>query len=185
MAEESEKKEAKEGETPAAAPKKSKKTLFIVVGLVLVLVAIGVPLFLFMNKGKKTESKSSDVVSVDVSKDHDPKVVKEAAEEVEEGEEILGAIAPLDAFVVNLKGGRFIRLQAQLEFVERDIPSRMTQRAAQIRDAIITLLTTKSADDMLDKDGKDRLRKELKSLVNEVLRKELVKQVYFTQFVVQ
>jgi flagellar FliL protein len=72
-----------------------------------------------------------------------------------------------------------------LEFVERDVPKKVLQRAAIIRDALITLLTTKSADEMLDREGKDKLRKEIRVLINEALRKELVKQVYFTQFVVQ
>jgi flagellar FliL protein len=172
----------------AAAPKKkSKKVLFIVSGLVLLIIAIGVPLVMFMGKDKKVESKSAEAVEVDTSKETEDahKLSKEAEVELEEGEELLGAIAPLDAFVVNLKGGRFIRLQVQLEFVERDVPNRLAQRAAIIRDAIITLLTTKSADEVLERDGKERLRKDLRALVNEALHKELVKQVYFTQFVVQ
>ena len=188
MAEEKDKKEDKEGETSpdsAAPKKKSKKGLFIAGGLVLVLIAIGVPLAIFMSKSKVIEPKSTEKVDVDVSKDDAHKLSKDAEEEVQDGEEILGAIAPLDPFVVNLKGGRFIRLQLQLEFVERDVPKRLLQRAAIVRDAIITLLTTKTADEMLDREGKEKLRKDVKNLVNEAIRKELVKQVYFTQFVVQ
>lgn len=184
------KKEQGKGEDDApevVAPKKSKKLLFIVAGSVLLLIVIGVVAAIFMFKGSKDKTKSSEVVEVDISKVKDDahKLSTQAEDELEEGEELLGAIAPLDAFVVNLKGGRFLRLQVQLEFVERDIPNRLRQRAAIVRDAVITLLTTKSADDVLGQDGKERLRKELKTLLNEALRKEIVKQVYFTQFVVQ
>ena len=189
MAEDKGKKDNKDGEEGAEAEpakKKSKKGLFIGAGLFLVVIAIGVPLAIMMTKPKKeVEAKSAEKVEVDVSKDESHKLSKEAEEEVEEGEEVLGAIAPVDPFVVNLKGGRFIRLQMQLEFVERDIPSRLLQRAPIVRDAVITLLTTKTADDMLERDGKEKLRKELRNLVNEAMKKELVKQVYFTQFVVQ
>ena len=138
-----------------------------------------------MSKPVKIESKSAEKVEVDIKKNDLHKLSQDAEEELEEGEEILGAIAPLDTFVVNLKGGRFIRLQMQLEFVERDVPQRLLQRAAIVRDAIITLLTTKSAEDMLEREGKEKLRKEVRNLVNEALKKELVKKVYFTQFVVQ
>lgn len=183
-----EKGKEKDGEAGAeAAPskKKSKKGLFIAIALVLVVVAVGVPLAIFLSKAKKEEVKLEEKVTVDISKDDAHKLSKEAEEEVQEGEEILGAIVPLDPFVVNLKGGRFIRIQLQLEFVERDVPKRLLQRAAIVRDAIITLLTTKSVEEMLDRDGKEKLRKDVKNLVNEALRKELVKQVYYTQFVVQ
>jgi flagellar protein FliL len=187
MAEDKKNKEGEEeGSAESSAPKKkSKKGLFIGLGIAVLLIAIGVPLAIFMTKEKKEEPKSAEKVSVDVSKDNSHKLSTEAEEELQEGEEILGAIAPLDAFVVNLRGGRFIRVQVQLEFVERDVPKRLFQRAAIVRDAIITLLTTKSAEEMLDREGKEKLRKEIRSLVNESIRKELVKQVYFTQFVVQ
>lgn len=189
MADNKNKNKDAEGEEEAqeVAPKKSKKALFIGAGLVVLLIAIGVPVAIFMGKDKEVDAKVSESVEVDTSKEkEDPhKLAKEAEEELEEGEELLGAIAPLDIFVVNLKGGRFIRLQIQLEFVTRDIPNKVAQRAAIIRDAVITLLTTKTAEEILEREGKERLRKDLRGLVNEALRKELVKQIYFTQFVVQ
>lgn len=180
-------KEEGEKKEEAAPPKKSKKTLFIALGVVLLLIVIGVPLALFLGTSAKKGESQSETVSADVAstKDKPLRVADAVEEEVEEGEEVLGAIAPLELFVVNLKGGRFLRAQIQLEFTERDIPSRLYQRSVLIRDAIITLLTSKSSDDVLDKEGKEKLKKEVRNLVNEVFKKELVKNVYFSQFVVQ
>lgn len=184
MAEESGKKEEKEAKT--TAPAKSKKLLFIVLGLVLVLIAIGVPLFLFMGKEDQKPSDSAEKVEIDVSTvAREKALLVEAEEELEEGEEVLGAVVPLDAFVLNLKGGRFVKFQIQIEFVERDVPKKFLQRAAIIRDGIITLVNNRSADDVLEREGKEKLRKDIRNVVNEAMRKELVKQVYFTQFVVQ
>ena len=73
----------------------------------------------------------------------------------------------------------------QVEFVEKDIPKKFFQRASIIRDGIITLVNSRSGEDLLEREGKEKLRKDIKNIINEALHKELAKQVYFTQFVVQ
>ena len=53
----------------------------------------------------------------------------DSEEPLEEGEEALGALYPLETFVVNLKGGRYITtFVAQLEFATRDVPKRFYGR---------------------------------------------------------
>ncbi len=178
-----------EGAEKAEAPsKKGKKGLLIAVGIVLVVLAIGVPVVLLMGKNDKKEesSKSAEKVHVDISTfSREQALQAEAEEELAEGEEVLGALVPMDPFVLNLKGGRFVKLQLQVEFVERDIPKKFLQRVAIIRDGIITLVNNRSSEDVLEREGKEKLRKDIRNVINEVLRKELVKRVYFTQFVVQ
>ncbi|NBS70712.1 hypothetical protein EBT31_17635, partial [bacterium] len=56
--------------------------------------------------------------------------------ELEEGEELLGAIVPLDTFLLNLAKGKYIRMQVQLEFSGLDIPKSFYSRAVPIRDSI-------------------------------------------------
>ena len=105
--------------------------------------------------------------------------------ELEEGEELLGAIVPLDTFLLNLAKGKYIRMQVQLEFSGLDIPKSFYSRAVPIRDSIITFVTQQKAEDLESAQGKEALREEIKKLVNFQLRKELVRRVYFTQFVIQ
>lgn len=175
--------EEEKTETPAPAPKKSKTMLFVIVGVVLLLI-IGGGVAFFLMSGKKenaTEELASDAAQ-------EEGLTPEAAQEeepLEEGEEALGAIFPLDTFVVNLNGGRYIRVQIQIEFASRDIPSRFYGRIVPIRDVIITALTKKTADDVLAEQGKENLKKEIRDIVNQILKKEEVKRVYFTQIVVQ
>lgn len=179
MAEEEKKEEAK------PAPAKSKKKLFIIIGAVLgSLVLIGVPVgfFVLTKKGDDTAllgkdaAQTAEEVTPEGSLDQD---------ELGEGEEPIGAIFPLETFVVNLSGGGFIRVQMQLEFQKRDVPQRFYPRIVPVRDGIINLLSARTRETMLSANGREALKADVKNFVNETLKKEDLRNVYFTQFVVQ
>ena len=183
MAEEqTEKKE--EGATEAPAPNSgSKKKLLIIIGAVVaLLIAIGVPAVFML---KKSDS-GTELLGADAA--HEAGVVPEGHDDedvLEEGEEALGAIFPLETFVVNLQGGRFLRCQLQFEFETRDVPKRFFTKLVPVRDAVISILTKRDAEDVISEKGKNTLKSEVRETVNEILRKEEIKSVYFTQFVVQ
>lgn len=192
MAEKEEKKKEEgkeaEGQAPAAdaaASSGGKKKLLMIGGFVaLLLIAAGVPtVIMLMRKAPAT----TEVERAEAGAETAALAPESGAEgeEIGDDEERLGAIAPLETFVVNLAGGRFLRVQVQLEFVDVDIPSRFVSRAVPIRDGIIALLTKRSAADLDSSKGREDLKTDIKSVVNELIRKEDVKQVYFTQFVIQ
>ena len=182
MAEE-EKKEAPEVVTPQV-PHRSKRVVIAVGGIVALLIAVGVPTGYFL---LKEEPKEVGQVTPEMEPDqqHNPEGHDDSEEELEEGEEPLGAIVPFDTFLVNLSGGRYIRTQIQVEFETLDVPRRFYTRAVPIRDSIISLLTQMTAETLDTVKGKDKLRTEIRSLINTTLRKEEVRRVYFTQFVIQ
>jgi flagellar basal body-associated protein FliL len=175
-----------EGATPA--PSKKKKILLLVAGVLVLLVVGGVPAAYFMFR--KPEVKIDELAS-DLAKDEEEEEDRgklagsDEALEFEEGEEALGAIVPFDTFLVNLNGGKYVRVQVQVEFESMDIPSRFYTRMVPIRDGIISLLTQQTAESLEDGKGKDKLKIAIRNLMNEVLRKEDVRKVYFTQFVIQ
>lgn len=170
---------------PAAAPASKKGLiLWIVLGVVALVIAAGVPTAYFMMK--KTGQQTEEVKSDAAEQDNAPAVEGAGeTEELGEEEERLGAIFPLETFVVNLSGSKYLRTQMQLEFEGHDIPPKFSARLVPTRDAIITLLTKKTPEDLATPKGKEGLRNEVKELVNEILKKEEVKRVYFTQFVIQ
>ncbi|WKZ57155.1 MAG: flagellar basal body-associated FliL family protein [Bdellovibrionota bacterium] len=178
-----EEKEEAEGQQEAAPPKSKKKLWIIIGGSIALVLLIGAPVAFFALKSSpETEElaaegvEGGDALAPEGALDED---------EIDEGEEPLGAFFPLDTLVVNLHGGQYIRTQIQLEFVERDVTSRFYTRLVPIRDAIITLLASKKAEDLLSARGKESLRVDIKDKVNEILRREEVKRVYFTLYVVQ
>lgn len=182
MAEE-EKKEAAEVETPEV-PNRGKRVAVAVAGIVGLLIVVGVPAGYFL---LKEEPKEVQEVTPEMSAEpqHKPEGIDDSEEQLEEGEEPLGAIVPFDTFLVNLSGGKYARAQIQVEFETLDVPRRFYTRAVPIRDSIISLLTQMTAENLETLKGKDKLRAEIRSVINAALRKEEVKRVYFTQFVIQ
>jgi flagellar FliL protein len=174
-------KEEKKEEAPPA--KKSKLMLFIGVGVVVLLIGGGAAFFLMKGKKEAKEEIGADAAQSESGLTSESAV--DAEEPLEEGEEALGAIFPLETFVVNLTGGKYVRVQMQLEFQTRDVPKSFLGKIVAIRDLIITALNKKTADTILAENGKESVKSSVKDIVNEVLKKEAVKKVYFTQFIVQ
>jgi flagellar FliL protein len=186
MAEAEKKEEGESNETAQASVKKSKKTLFIAAGVVLILLLAGIPATIMLLKSKSKDQ--IEEIKADAATGDEAAMVAEGANDLDElldGEERLGAFFPLDSFVLNLSGSGFIRAQFQIEFIERDLPKRFYTRLIPIRDELIALITSKKAEELLTPQGKAALKTEIKELINEQLRKEEVKRVYFTQFVIQ
>jgi flagellar FliL protein len=59
------------------------------------------------------------------------------------------------------------------------------QKSPQLRDAIITLLTSKSSESLFPPEGKLQLKDEINARMNQVLGANTVKNVYLTDFVMQ
>jgi flagellar FliL protein len=100
----------------------------------------------------------------------------------------VGSMRPLDPFLANLadeNAARYLKLSLQVEFVDADPPAAFDARLPQIRDVILTLVTSKTFADIRTPEGKERLREDIIDRINHVLAKDAVKSVYFTEFIVQ
>lgn len=99
-----------------------------------------------------------------------------------------GAIKPFEPFIANLAddgGKRYLKATFQVEFLGEGVPPELDGRLPQVRDLLLTLLTSKTFDDVRTPDGKQQLREEIINRVNQVLERDAVKAVYFTEFIVQ
>ena len=171
MAEE-EKEKAEEG----AAKGGGKKKLIIIIIAVVVLLGGGVGAFFALKK------KPADAEGGEEGGDTGEDTAEGGGEEVE----LPPAILPLDTFIVNLQvKGSFLKTTLQLEFTEPELPHTIEHDTPKVRDAIIRVLTSKAAADILGAEGKEKLREELKKAVNEALKSEDVTNVYITEFIIQ
>ena len=184
MAEDVEKKGA--GEQAATPSGSGSKKMIIGGALAFLVIAVGAPLGYFLSLPAVQPEKKEEI---EVDKVPEEKEVAPEHESEElaanEDEEMIGAIVPFDTFLVNLSGGKYLRVQLQAELVTPDIPKRMYARMVPIRDEIISVLTQKSASDLEDSAGKEKLKGKIIEIMNSQLRREDVRKVYFTQFVIQ
>lgn len=165
------------------AKKKSKKMIIIGSAIAATLLIIAIVLFFVFSRQKALSADAA--LSSDSGRDYLVEQGYGDDEELLENEVALGAMFPLESFVVNLAGGGFIRIHIQLEFAGRTIPKRFMARLVPIRDTLIALLSSRRRSDLLNRDGKEDLKGDIITLINEMLGKEDVKNVYFTNFVIQ
>ena len=157
---------------------------FVVLGTVQVAATLG-GFYLIMPEEQQERSIVEQLAEDAAADTETEEAGEELRQELQEGEELLGAIFPLEVFIVNLKDSGFIRLEAQIEFTERDVPERIFARIPLIRDSVIAILAQKKREDVLSAKGKKILKQDIKTVVNERLRTEVVKQVLFTQYIIQ
>jgi flagellar FliL protein len=99
------------------------------------------------------------------------------------------ATMTLDPFLVNLADKqeiRFLKTTLQLGLAEE--PKEEAKKdvvVAAIRDSIISLLTSKTAEEILSSQGKDKLREEVRLRVRSAAPDIKVLEVYIVDFVVQ
>ena len=99
-----------------------------------------------------------------------------------------GPILALETFIANLAdegGSRYLKATFQVEFLGAVVPPDVNARLPQIRDLLLTLLSSKTFDDVRTAEGKQQLREEIIARINQVLDRDAVKAVYFTEFIVQ
>jgi flagellar FliL protein len=100
----------------------------------------------------------------------------------------VGAMFDMDPFVVNLNeagGKRYLKSKIEIEFVGEDVRKELTNRLPQLRDVILLHLSSKTLDEIRSVDGKIELKNALIKRVNQVLKQGKIRNLYFTQFVIQ
>lgn len=195
-------KETKDGAGQAAPAKKKSKLMLILIMLVLLLVA-GAGGFFGWKYLKSAKADASEV------HDDDGKSVKHNEEENEEGSEKQkkgkkkkkrekekelgeeGATINFEPFLVNLAdkdASRYVKTSIRLLVSNKEAAETIAKGETlmpRMRDTILTILSTKTADEITRNEGKEKLKKEILERVNEYLPAEGAEEVFFTDFVVQ
>lgn len=90
----------------------------------------------------------------------------------------------LEPFILNV-GSRFLKLSINLELSSSTATKKAKVKTGAIRDAIIMLVTSKMPDEISSFGGKQQLKDELLTKLNGILGEGNVKNIYFTDFVMQ
>ncbi len=161
-----EEKEEMQQEKPSEKkPKKGKLKLLII--LIVALTVLGGGGFFAYTKFFSHKSGSS----------------AEAGDAVADEESALFSLTP---FVLNLTNrGRFLKVTMNLELTDKKYEAMAKEKIAPIRDAIITLISSKTAESISTPEGKFQMKDELLMRANAAVGKDVFKNVYFTEFVMQ
>lgn len=145
------KEEAAAGEE---APKKGKGKLLIIIAAVVAVVLIGggVAAWLMLSKPDAEEGAKQE----------------EHAEE----EHTAPIYEKLETFTVNLADQRYYLQIEEMTLLLEDaeVQKKIKNRLPVVRDALFRLLSSKTAEELFDKDGKDRLSEEIRKEINDILR---------------
>lgn len=100
----------------------------------------------------------------------------------------LGKFIPLDTFTVNLKGGQnYLQtgITFEIEGENPDLEKELKERKPQISDIVITMLSSKSIDEISSTVEREKLKAEIKKAVDSQLGYGKIEHVYFTTFIMQ
>ncbi|MBF0560093.1 MAG: flagellar basal body-associated FliL family protein [Nitrospirae bacterium] len=107
----------------------------------------------------------------------------------EEGKKTEGVVNfLLEPFILNIASQerpRFLKIALALELANGSLVEHAKVRTPQLRDAIIALVSAKSYNDFLGQDGKIQLKDEILLQTNQILKDGAVKNIYFTDIVMQ
>jgi len=173
-------------EEPAAevaAPKKKSKLLLIILIVVGVLVlGGGVGAYLLLSK----PAAEKKVAHGDEEGDAEGE-----GEDDGHGDEAHPPVyVKLETFTVNLADQEsYLQTEIQLLVGDAKVGEKLNARLPEVRDAMIRLLSSKTAEELAQQEGKDKLANDIEKQINEVLgvkkKSKGVKKVLFGAFIIQ
>jgi len=152
-----------------------KKKLIFLLLLVLLVAAGGGAAYKFLVLDKKKAAETKE------------KQAEKIIEEIKATENV-GVMFDLGTFVVNLADPdieRYLKVSIVLELKDQKVQQEAQKRLPEIKDAITTLLLTKRSSDIRTPEGIEFLKEEIAKRVNAILPLGGVKNVYFTEFIIQ
>ncbi|MCM8812752.1 MAG: flagellar basal body-associated FliL family protein [Candidatus Omnitrophica bacterium] len=101
----------------------------------------------------------------------------------------LGTLYTYDKpIVVNLaesNAERYLKVGLTLEVDKAEVPAELRSREPQILDLLINILSAKALADISSTAGRNMVRQEIIDKINAVLQNGRIRNIYFTDFVVQ
>jgi flagellar FliL protein len=97
-------------------------------------------------------------------------------------------IVALDPFVLNLSDrGRYLKVTLKFEITDSSLQAVVKEKTPQLRDTIITLVSSKSLNSISSPEGKFQLKDEVLFRANQIMGmdKDIFKNLFFTEFVMQ
>lgn len=185
---------------PAPATGGGKQKLILFGGIGVGVLAIGVALAIFvlkpmMSGSNETESSSKEGAKTEKAEksEHAKKPEKSAHGEKPKKEEGHGGssdgiVYAIEDIVVNpagTAGSRFLSASFGIEVSNPETATRLEEREPLVRDALITILSSKTLAELTDAKQKEIMRLQIKKRLSLLLKTEDLTNVFYTDFVLQ
>ncbi len=101
------------------------------------------------------------------------------------------AVLPLEPFVVNLAdqdAARYLRIKISLMVDDKSKAKELSENQPlqlKVRDVILQSLTAKTSQELINQDGKNKLRQEIQQKIGIYFQESRLVDVMFTEFVIQ
>ncbi len=112
----------------------------------------------------------------------------EAHAEEEPEMESIGPVIDMDPFVLNLADRdqlRYLKMSIKLQLDRPEVETDFEDKLPAIRDALLVLLTSKESRELRMIEGKMLVRDEIGGRINSIMKRGKVRQVFFTEFIIQ
>ncbi len=86
---------------------------------------------------------------------------------------------------VNDRAGKFVRVEVRLEMSDMDMANELKEKNILLRDAVIEEMSLKRFSQVATEKGKEELKSNIKERINAIVGDGEIKEVYFTQFIIQ
>ena len=174
----------------AAAEQKggSKKMIIMLAGGVVAMIAFGVGGYFLGNKHGAGAAKPGAPAIEAGAEAGGESAGGGGGEGGGEGGAAAGNLVEFNDIIVNLlddQEPRYLKAAITLEMSGPGAVGEVNAHKAQIKDAIILMLSNKTLLELRDMQGKLQLRADLMEKINGIVRKGKVKTLYFTDFIVQ
>ena len=152
-----------------------KNIIIIAVVAVVLLGGVGGGLFMMWSKLSALEAR--------LQEDTGPEEGEEAV--VDEAPKPIFKMATLIANLADPGGRRYLRATMDLEIQAQEDEQKVEGRIAQVKDATLKIFSTRTFEDINGIAGREALRDELIAKLNEILKGEIISNIYFSEFVIQ
>jgi flagellar FliL protein len=166
--------------------KKSNMMIIVIAGFVVLLLIIGGILAFILSGGDEEQQQvATNNQATQVSAEEGGQPTKTYRRKTSL---TVGPMMELDTFIVNLlseNGRRYLKVKVNLEMEDQELQNEINTKIPVLRDIIIRIASSKTLAEISTEKGKEKFKDQIVSEINANLKDGKIKNVFFTDFVIQ
>lgn len=179
--------EDKESKSEEGGGKKKSKLKLIIILVVLLVILVGGGLGAYLFKSKADHGEEAAATDTHQQKG-ETKEKANTSKEKSKGKAAQTIVYNMGAIIVNLADQgvqRYLKVQIAIELDNPKLEEEAKKREPQIKDIIISVLSSKTVADINTPQGKIALKQEILKRINMVITEGEIMDLFFSEFIIQ